>query len=49
MKRSRIGGLGLVGVLLGPTVFTAPPAAGQALAVSDRDCTPLETYRAALA
>lgn len=49
MKRSRIGGLGLVGVLLGPTVFTVPPAAGQALAVSDRDCTSLEAYRAALA
>ena len=49
MKRSRIGGFGLVGVLLLLTVFTAPPAAGQALAVSDRDCTLLEAYRAALA
>ncbi len=49
MKRSRVGGLGLAGVVLGLSVLVTPAAAGQALAVAERDCTALEAYRAALA
>ncbi|MDH3456816.1 MAG: hypothetical protein OER90_08245 [Gemmatimonadota bacterium] len=49
MKRSRVGGLGLAGMVLGLIVLAMPPAVGQASAVSDRDCTALEAYRAALA
>ena len=49
MKRSRIERRRLAGLVLGLAVFAAPPAVGQALVVSDRDCTRLEAYRGALA
>ena len=49
MKRSRVGGLALPGMVLGLIGLIAPPAAGQAVTVSDSDCSVFEAYRAALA
>lgn len=37
MNGSRVGGLGLAGMVLGLIVLAMPPAAGQTSAVWDRD------------